>query len=173
MENFTQFLIIMIVSGAMVFAATYTAMHRLLRNEKQRRNVELLQATKSVTLPLRLQAHERLMLLLERISLDALVLRVRTSDTTNAQLHRDLMAAVRAEFEHNLSQQMYVSADLWRTICTCKNAIMSAINSSAMEVEPKNNSLQLAQKLIDRSMHSDNPLAPAIQHLKQDVKLLF
>ncbi|MGL4363708.1 MAG: hypothetical protein ACRCSB_00710 [Bacteroidales bacterium] len=168
-----QFIIIMLCAGFMVFGAAYFAMHRLLRNENQRRNIELLKGNKSITLPLRLQAHERLILLLERISLEALVLRLRRADSTNAQFHGELVKAIRTEFEHNLSQQMYVSVDLWRMVCTCKNAIISAVNSSAMEVEPQNSSLQLAQKLLDRNLHNDSPVEAAINQLKKDVKQLF
>ncbi|MDR3297099.1 MAG: hypothetical protein LBS94_02565 [Prevotellaceae bacterium] len=173
MDTFAQLLIAMLASGLMLGGATYLVLRKLLDAERYRRNVELLSATKDITLPLRLQAHERLLLMLERISPEALVLRLRRPNTTNAALHGELVAAVRSEFEHNLSQQMYTSGGLWSAICVAKNGLISAINSCATDTEPGNSSMQLAQRLLEWHVNNELPTAAAIRQLKEEVARLF
>jgi hypothetical protein len=170
---FVQFLLASVVAGAMLFGAVYLVLHKLLVAESHRRNVQLLQAAKEITLPLRLQAHERLLMLLERLSPDALVLRLRRPNTTNADLHRELIAAVRSEFEHNLSQQMYVSQEVWNAIWLAKNNVITCINSCAQELEPMESSMQLSQKLLEWHVSNELPTTAAIAQLKKEVVRLF
>ena len=173
MDTFTQVLIASLASGLTLFGAVYLVLSRMLAAESQRRNVQLLKAAKDVTLPLRLQAYERLLMLLERISPEALVLRLRRLDTTNAQLHAELVAAVRAEFEHNLSQQMYVSPELWGAVVLAKNGVITCCNTCAQELQPQAPSIQLAQKLLEYHVTNELPTAAAILQLKKEVARLF
>ncbi|MDR0710947.1 MAG: hypothetical protein LBF67_01195, partial [Prevotellaceae bacterium] len=71
MDVFAQLLIASLSSGIMLFGAVYMVLRKLLAAESHRRNVQLLSTAKGITLPLRLQAHERLLVLLERISPEA------------------------------------------------------------------------------------------------------
>jgi hypothetical protein len=173
MDTFSQLLLVILVSGFMIFGGVFFVLRNMLAADSQRRNVELLLATKELTLPLRLQAHERLMLFLERISLEALVLRLRRPSTTNAELHNDLTTAVRSEYEHNLAQQMYVSQELWIAICMAKNTTLTVINTNAQETDPKNSSMQLAQMLIEYHVSNEQPTAEAMKMLKKEVAKLF
>jgi hypothetical protein len=173
MDIFAQLLIASLSSGLMLFGAVYMVLRKLLADESHRRNVQLLSTAKEITLPLRLQAHERLLLLLERISPESLVLRLRRPDTTNAELHSELIAAVRTEFEHNLSQQIYVSPELWRVIAMAKNSVLSCINTCAAPLSPADSSMQLAQKLLEWHVDNELPTTPAIQQLKKEVAKVF
>lgn len=173
MDTFTQLLIATISVGLMMFGAVYLVVKKMLDGESIRRDVELMKSIKDITLPLRLQAHERLLMFLERISPEALVLRLRKPQTTNAELHAELIASVRSEFEHNLSQQLYISIDAWNSIVAAKNGVMNVINSTAVQTEPTNSSMQLAQALIERFVTEEPPTASAIKQLKKDVAKLF
>jgi hypothetical protein len=173
MDIFAQLLIASLSSGLMLFGAVYMVLRKLLAAESHRRNVQLLSSVKGITLPLRLQAHERLLLLLERLSPEAMVLRLRRPDTTNAELHGELVAAVRAEIEHNLSQQMYVSPELWSAIVMAKNSVLSCINACAASLSPGDTSIQLAQKLLEWHVDNELPTAAAIRLLKKEAAKLF
>ncbi len=173
MDLFTQLLIASLASGLMLFGAVYLVLRRMIASENQRRNIELLKSTRDITLPLRLQAYERILMLMERISPEALVLRLRRPDTNNVELHAELITAVRAEFEHNLSQQMYVSPELWRTVVLAKNGIISSINTCAIELQAKESSMQLAQKLIELQVSNELPTVDAILQIKKEVAKLF
>ncbi|MDR1416404.1 MAG: hypothetical protein LBJ57_03155 [Prevotellaceae bacterium] len=173
MDIFAQLLIASLASGLMLFGAVYMVLRKMLAAESHRRNVQLLSATKEITLPLRLQAHERLLVLLERISPESLVLRLHRPTATNAELHGELIAAVRSEFEHNLSQQMYVSPELWSVISVTKNSTISCINTCASSLSPSDPSIQLAQKLLEWHVSNELPTGNAIRQLKKEVARMF
>ncbi len=81
----------------------------MIRNDQDKRRQEVtLQSTRIVT-PIKLQAYERIILFLERISMESLLVRVSSPEITASQLQTSLLATVRSEFEHNLSQQIYMS----------------------------------------------------------------
>jgi len=65
--------------------------------------------TARTTLPLRLQACERIILFLERSEPSHLVSRLLNPQAPARELHRDCIASVREEFEHNFTQQLYIS----------------------------------------------------------------
>ncbi|MDR0687698.1 MAG: hypothetical protein LBF55_03300 [Prevotellaceae bacterium] len=173
MDIFAQLLVASLASGLTLFGAVYMVLRKMLAAESYRRNARLLAAAGEITLPLRLQAYERLLMLLERISLEALVLRLRRPDATNAELHGELIAAVRSEFEHNLSQQIYVSTELWSAIAMAKNSVLARINACAAQLSPGDASIQLAQMLLEWHVNNELPTANAILQLKKEVARMF
>ncbi|MDR1343708.1 MAG: hypothetical protein LBK18_10720 [Prevotellaceae bacterium] len=173
MDIFAQLLVASLASGLMLFGAVYMVLRKMLAAESHRRNVQLLSAAKEITLPLRLQAHERLLMLLERISPEALVLRIHRPNATTGELHSELIAAVRSEFEHNLSQQMYVSPELWSVISMAKNSMISCANTCAASLSPDAPSIQLAQKLLEWHVSNELPTDNAIRQLKKEVARMF
>src|SRR5205823_5936451 len=72
------------------------------------------------TIKLRLQAYERLTLLGERIALQNLISRMPYAGLTARQMQQALVDAIKSEYEYNISQQVYVSADAWRAINNLK-----------------------------------------------------
>ena len=102
-----------VLPSIFVFLAGYLAIERLLREETKRRKAELTQNNQKITIPVRLQAYERLVLYLERISPESLLIRVNQPNLTNKKLQAKLLQNIRAEWEHNLSQQLYVSNNAW------------------------------------------------------------
>ncbi len=90
---------------------------------------------KDNTLPLRLQAYERLILYLERISPDSLVMRMSRSNLSVAQFQNELVTSVRTEFEHNLAQQTYISSQSWEKVKSARNSIIKLISESAVGAE--------------------------------------
>ncbi|GHT12407.1 hypothetical protein AGMMS4956_06970 [Bacteroidia bacterium] len=162
-----------LIAGVLVLGGVFFVLQKMLRAESSRRNVELLMEGKRITLPLRLQAYERLILFLERISPEALVLRLQAQNPTNANLHAALIAAVRSEFEHNLSQQLYVSQEVWQQIVLAKNDVIRSINALAMQTQPTNSSLQLAQLIVQEYVQQPQPTHPTIEMLKKETAQLF
>jgi hypothetical protein len=76
-------------------------------------------SSKTVT-PIRLQAYERVALFLERINPNSLVMRMHKPGMSARQLQSDLLQIVRAEFEHNMAQQIYMSPAAWKAIRAAK-----------------------------------------------------
>ncbi len=94
-----------------------------------------MQNSRTVT-PIKLQAYERIVLFLERISLESLLLRVSSPDMSASQLHTALLNAIRNEFEHNLSQQIYMSPQAWEVVSNASSNMIKIINSEAEKMPP-------------------------------------
>src|SRR5690606_4177006 len=84
-----------------VFLTAWVLIRNMIRNDQEKRRQEvILQGSRNIT-PIKLQAYERIVLFLERISLESLLMRVSTPDMTVKQLQSALLTAIRSEFEHN------------------------------------------------------------------------
>lgn len=126
------------------------------------------------TLPLRLQAYERLSLFCERISLPNLLLRLRENEQTAGELKVALYLAIQHEYEHNISQQVYMSQPLWDIIRQARDNTIQAIDSVSDIIEPQLPSRDLARALLDQAAPSANKgLAIALAAIKQEAGLLF
>lgn len=108
-----------------------------------------------ITLPLRLQAFERLTLLCERIDLPELVLRLKTPGASAGALRSALLLAVQQEFEHNLAQQLYVSPELWAILIKAKGKTMDLITIASEGLDPKASSEEYANKLINMAYEEE------------------
>ncbi len=131
-------------------------------------------ANARVITPIRLQAYERLTLLLERISPESLIIREKREGMTNRQLQARLLQAVREEFEHNMSQQIYVSPQAWENISGARENMVKLINLKSVSLDPMGNSMQLSQELIEEVASSPaHPVKPAILFLKTELSVYF
>ena len=129
-------------------------------------------AAKSISLPLRLQAYERMALYLERIEPNQLVMRIHAPGLTIAQEQNLLLTAIRSEFEHNLSQQIYISNPVWTKICDAKNDIIEIINTVAEQMDEGDDNQQFAEALLIAA--AQKPVVDqALVILKNDVQKLF
>lgn len=126
-------------------------------------------------LPLQLQAYERVILFLERISPPSLILRVNKKGMSSFQLQTAMISAIREEFEHNLSQQLYVSSEVWTTIRVVKEEMIRTINTAAAANEENENASGLATRIIEMVENSDRfSVTKALEMVKADAhKILF
>ena len=123
----------------------------------------------SVVLPLRLQAYERMALFLERIDPNQLVMRIHSVGLTVAQEQSLLLTAIRSEFEHNISQQIYLSDSVWQKVCEAKSDIESIINTVAADYDKSADSREFAETVL--AVTSQKPVVElAIQILKADMQ---
>ena len=123
---------------------------------------------------LRLKAYERLTLFLERISPDKLIQRVQDPHMNCADLQVALLKIIRQEYEHNLTQQLYVSDEAWNSVILAKEAINQLINSSINGVPANAPSLELA-KMIINTYHGtkSTPVELSVRMLKSEVVKLL
>ncbi|MDD2279671.1 MAG: hypothetical protein PHD06_02000 [Bacteroidales bacterium] len=162
------------IPALLVFLAGYLAIERLLREEANRRKTELNVNSKKITTPIRLQAYERIVLFLERISPDSLLVRVNQPGMTAQMLQSALLSNIRSEWEHNLSQQIYISPKAWGIIKNAKDNVVKLINTSSDNVEGKQPAFVLSKSILDGLVELDNhPTARAIDFLKKEVNEFF
>ncbi|NSW94872.1 MAG: hypothetical protein HPY62_09235, partial [Bacteroidales bacterium] len=139
----------------------------------KRRQELILQSGRTVT-PIRLQSYERIVLFLERISLESLLVRVSSPDMTVAQLHSALLTTIRSEFEHNLSQQIYMSPQAWEVVKNARSNMIKIINTEAEKLTTSATGMDFSRKLLERVMELDNePTKVAIDFIKSEVSRIL
>jgi hypothetical protein len=160
----------MTIPALIVFFTSWLVMRSMIRNEREIRQQELiLQGSRTVT-PIKLQAYERIVLFLERISLESLLIRVNTPGMTGAQLHSALLTSIRSEFEHNLSQQIYMSPGAWEVVRNARSGTIRIINSEYEKKPVPATGMEFSQRLLEAVMALDKePTRAAIDYLKGEV----
>ena len=129
------------------------------------------EAVKLVT-PIRLQAYERMALYLERISPESLVLRCYQPGMDTKLLQGVMTKTIRDEWEHNLSQQVYISSEAWRRIRQAKDEMMGVINSAAITIPDDADPTCLASAIFATIAEGQVPTASALEFLKQEMREL-
>jgi hypothetical protein len=149
-------------------------MRSFIEREKAQIRLQLrLENSKRLT-PIRLQAYERLVLLMERISPEMLVPRVYQKGMTAEQFHYALITNIRKEYEHNLSQQIYVSYEAWQAVKNAKENIVKLINTAASDPGAKESVQKLSRVIVESYASVDTtPTDAAIEILKNEVQELF
>ena len=174
MTTFFELLKIIIPAGA-VFAASYFLVKRFLDNEQKRREFELKKSTLGTITPLKIQAFERIIIFLERINPNSLVIRVNKNGMNARQLQLELVAAVKTEYEHNLSQQIYLSVGAWELVKTSKEEIIQLVNISSSKVAYDSNSSDLAMMILNitNNLGKKLPNDVAIDYIKKEIAQIF
>ena len=165
---------LMVIPAAAVFFVSFTLIKRFLENEAKRRTVEMRMNNQQLTTPIRLQAYERIVLFLERISPNSLVMRVHMNGMSAHLLHTELLKSIRTEFDHNLSQQIYLSASAWEMVKTAKDETTKLVNIAASKVKPDATGMELSQMIIQISGKLNKlPTQVAVDVIKKEINQLF
>ncbi|MBP1637899.1 MAG: hypothetical protein H6Q18_688 [Bacteroidetes bacterium] len=159
------------IPALLVILVSYLLLYQLFRNETERRNFELKKANLSTITPIKLRAYERLMLLMERIHPISLLLNKVEAGMSCVELHGILLNDIRREFEHNASQQIYVSNELWEDIKNAYENLIQLINTCASQCNAEEPASKLATMIIKIYETADETaLDVAKQALKNEVK---
>lgn len=163
------------IPALVVFFTAYFLL-KLLLDERQRIDrMTLRQDAQKITLPLRLQAYERLTLLCDRVEIPNALLRIRTPGMTVGELTGALLLAISQEFEHNTSQQLFVSETLWQIIRVAREQTLSLITQASEGIDPKEDAEALVKKLFAAldEQGFPTPLQRAIIAVRTEAGQLF
>ena len=171
------------IPALVVLLGVWIVMHKLFKNEEQKRLWELKRASQKEISPTRLRAYERLALLLERTQPEALVMglseRLEQSGQSLANLsvqkmQQELLRTVRMEFDHNMSQQVYVSDEVWAQIIGARDQIGAFISTMALQLPPESTSMDYAKVLMTAyRSNGDTPHQLALEALRNEAKSLL
>lgn len=140
-------------------------------NENNRRNFILKESIQKESLPIRLQAYERLTLFLERTSPQNLLKRVSPISQEVEDYKSLLIQTVEQEYEHNLSQQIYVSDPCWRIVSAAKNStIQTIVSFKNKDVSTANDIRPL---LLDILLNNEITAEMALNFLNEEVSILL
>lgn len=162
------------VPALIVFLTAFLVFRTMIKNDEQKRNMELNLENQKTILPLRLQAYERITMLLERISPESLIMRMNKPNMTSQQLQNELISTVRAEFDHNLSQQVYISHEAWEMVKKARANVIQLINTASDQIKPDASSLTLSKKILEIIMeHKVTAVSSALSFIKKEVQELY
>ena len=127
-----------------------------------------------IILPLRLQAYERIVLFLERITPNNLIMRVNKPEMTAIQFQAALVKNIRDEFEYNLSQQLYISSRAWEMVKNAKEETIRLINTASMKVPENATSAEMVRVLLELVLAKEKyAVDSAIEEVKREVQKTF
>ncbi|TDQ18405.1 hypothetical protein DFQ04_0204 [Algoriphagus boseongensis] len=173
MEYFLELLKLILPAGAVLYGM-YLVVMSFLSKEREKMLVDLKTQNTQTILPIRLQAAERLCLLLERITPNNLVRRSNPSQFLAAELHPMLLNEVREEFNHNLSQQVYFSDKTWEAVRRAVEEVVTIINLSRQSLESEASGMDLAKAIFALSLERKNDaISYALKEVKSEVQLYF
>lgn len=171
------------IPALVVLISVWIVMNKLFKNEEEKRLWELKLASQKEISPTRLRAYERLALVLERTQPEALVMglseRLESAGESMASLpvmkmQQELLRTVRLEFDHNLSQQIYVSDETWSKIIGARDEMGAFISAMAMQLPPESTAMDYAKVLMTAYRNNgETPHQMALDALKDEARGLL
>lgn len=142
------------------------------KNEDGRRRFLLHRDMQVNALPTRLQAYERMTLFLERINPNKLLIRITPNSSNKESYESLLISTIEQEYEHNLSQQIYMSDECWGIIGAAKNATIQLIRKASL-LEKSTTANKLREVILTEMMERRAPSDAALSYIKKEVSELW
>lgn len=153
------------------------AIKKFVENEQKKTILEIQKIQESevrkVVTPIQLQAYERLVLFLERMTPNNLVLRCYQAGMTTQLLKDVMIQNIRDEFEHNLSQQLYISSQAWAYIKNAKEDMINTINSIQAKEGETMTPTAFAGRLFELLAGKESQIELAQDFLKEEIQKRF
>ena len=166
-----EVLVAFLLAGLIVFGGVYMLMNRFFKQESERRAWEWRKQNNDIVMPIRLRAYERIVLFLSRIDPKSLLLRFDFAGMTVLQLQQMLLQAVRDEYDHNVSQQIYISREAWVLVVNARENLTQLINTCASQLNTQADAMELANFLLAAYVSNEqSSIDLAINYIKNEMK---
>lgn len=173
MEALLDFVKIL-VPASIVLYAVYLMVRSFIIKEIELKKLEIRARSIETILPIRIQAYERVTLLLERTSPQNLLVRVNQPGLTSREFQKLLLEEIRNEYNHNVSQQVYISEEVWSQVKNAKEDLIMGINEAAQSVPSEAPSIELAKRIFEVTLSKNvDPTAHALSELKKEIQRVF
>ena len=162
------------IPAVLILYSTYLMVRSFFNKQLDELHLTLRHKNQETVLPVRMQAYERVCLLLERISPNNIIPRLNEKGMTAGQLQGLMVSEIRNELNHNLSQQVYMSDDAWIYVKSAVEQLISMINESANELGGEATSLDLAKKVFEKNVSNQtDTISGALGYIKNEIRELF
>ena len=173
MEIIVEILKIALPAGLVIYGMYLVAVS-FLKNERDNKLISLKTKNSETILPIRLQAGERICLLLERVTPNNLIRRVNTGSYSAKELHQILLNEVREEFNHNLSQQLYFSDETWESVRNAIEQVITMINRAAQDLNEEARGIDLNKRIFQLYLEKNNDsISQALKNVKSEIRVYF
>jgi hypothetical protein len=136
--------------------------------------MELKKTISNQTLPLRLQAHERMVLFVERANPANMLVRLNEAGMSAAELHSIVVTELRNEYQHNITQQIYVSTRAWTVVKRVKDDTLSVVTNAVKALPETATGLELSKTILAHLSHlRDDPYDIALKIIREDMEGLL
>ncbi len=167
-------LVKILVPASVVLYAVYLMVRSFIVREIELKKLEIRTRSIETVLPVRLQAYERMTLFLERSAPQNLLVRLNAPGLTARDFHRMLLDELRDEYNHNVSQQVYISEGVWALIKNAKEDLTLMINEAASQVPGDASSIDLAKRIFELALGKNiDPMGHALTELKKEIQQTF
>jgi hypothetical protein len=172
MENKIIEIIAYTIPSIITGGVAYYLFNSHFKDQQNTRRWLLKKENQKESLPLRLQAYERLSLFLERINPPKLLIRVAPISKDKDAYENLIISQIEQEFDHNLTQQIYVSEACWTIVKTAKNATIQMIRKTNMS-EKIDSADKLRETILNDSLDKVSTTGIALSFINEEVKDLF
>lgn len=160
------------IPALVVFATAYYLVKKHLDTSITLRQMDIKQSAVNATTPMKMQAYERLAMFCERSEISSLLGRFYDSEMQCKELLFMMVGAIKQEYEHNISQQVYVSENLWNIIKLARNQNIAILESIGSKVGLDASASELyAAVQAHLAEHPENPLLVAQSAIRQEASL--
>jgi hypothetical protein len=160
-----------ILPALVVYATVYHTLKTLYERDRDIKRLEIRKASNELTLPIKLQAFERMTLFIERINPNSMITRVYETGMTARDLQSKLLYEIKQEFEHNFTQQLYISKTAWDAIVTVKEETVHLINQASNSLPAQATGLDLSRKILNHQLSLEKDVYNiTIQILKSEIQ---
>lgn len=173
MNAVIEFIKILVPASVVLYGA-YLLVRMFIQKEIELKKLEVRSRSIETVLPNRLQAYERMTLFLERIAPQNLLIRLNVTGLSSREFHQLLLSEIRNEYNHNASQQVYMSDEVWNLLRNAKEDLIVTINDAASEMQMESTSLDLSKKIFEKTVNkSIDPMMHALTELKKEIQRTF
>lgn len=157
-----------------VFGFIYFILNNYLEENFKLRSLDLKLANQSGITPVRMQAYERIVVYLERITPSNIIMRIHKSGMSARLLHTELLKSIRSEYDHNIAQQIYMSNASWELVKSAKEEMIKLVNAAAHKVGDNVDGVELCKVLLEITMNVEIlPTQIAIDYVKKEIRQSF
>ncbi|MCE2876804.1 MAG: hypothetical protein LW772_03915 [Bacteroidetes bacterium] len=169
----TIFILCLIVLPALlVFFTAQYMMKQHITNSVQLVKTEILKTNLNTFTPLKLQAYERIALFLERTSIPALIQSYAQAGQSARGFAAAATHAIKEEYSYNVSQQIYVSSQMWTLVKAIKEQHLQLLQNITASLPAEATAADLSQKLIEFLQSMDvQPQDRGMEFMKNEIAL--
>lgn len=166
--------ILALIPSAAIIIAIHLFLKKQLTSEVSKVSHDLKKERQSYFLGPRLEAYQRIILLLERINPHSLIMRTFNPKASAKEFHGNLLTSIRNEFDHNVAQQMFISIESWEMVKKSKEETIKIINLAAKQLDEEATSSDLSNKIFELIAElGDLPTEITVTQLKKEFQKLF
>jgi len=172
MEQVLEFAKILVPAGLVMYAM-YLMVKSFLNKELEKKMLEIRGKSIETVLPNRLQAFERMCLFLERIAPSSLILRLNNGEYSAKEFQHILLNEIREEYNHNVSQQIYMSIEVWNLVKNAKEDLVTVVNEAATALGDEATSMDLSKQVLEIAHSRPDNINHALIALKNEISQTY